>query len=1292
MRFASYSHNLHRLFQFILLERSAVMQDALHCAAVTAVISENTAALVWLKSHNLFDAQRILFQADERGRILLEFVKPRTPILQTVLEMLAMQQHFRAFNMDPTVANEILSHLPNPIEISLSASLNEFRYRWPSLRRLDLDENRVSSVYCPNLIFLSLRRNRIVNFEYHPNLACVEELHLEGNELRSIPAEISLLKSLRIANFSHNRISEISKHIGELAQLQALDLCHNSLKTLPKELCKLTNLTQLLLENNQLRVLPNMLALIDSLQVIQVNFNKNLEPREARHWDCAQIKSYLLGTLQGGEKCNRVKVMIVGQEAVGKSCLVRSLQACAAVKSLKIASASRQIQQSFSSYRNESTDGIDVREIAIAMPKDFGVAKNRIFLKLFDFGGQEVFSMTHSLFLTRGGIYIVAFNPLNIESRKRLVYWLSSFIGTLVNDGELDKNAKIIIVATHLDATKKNQVDEQFDAILQQSEARVLSISRRDCFAVSSQTGEGYTELLDGIRERVSKLDYFSTLFPKEFFELQRYANELALKHEAKGILPLIKLSTFEHAIPNMSMLHEALGFATRQGVLMHFDTPQLRDWIILDSRWLPRLMATLVSFRTAGIVKNGILFSQAIRTHKLWSEFESELHPFLMSLLLRFGVVIELDKERLLVPAMLGNDDQVHLQSVREAPIDAVHVVSRTYTSDFIPSDFFARLLAALVQVFAPDKCQWKSNEFTYTGAAATAVLTATVNEIKLSSWGSERSTRETFGTINHQIVSLALKKDLSLKQRAIFRNGESELIERIDLKNSKVHQEFCVVIDEELISGISEISTEGAWRTSKATLDAGEMVEIKLKELVDADAKTVSEFTREAELLHRIAHRNLVEFYGVASLNGNPTLVYENSLALPLSLQLRGEAFKCSHRERVAIDVALGMYYLHSRKPRLLHTALNSGNVFVSHDVGKAYDKSEPFARIANIGCASNRRWNAPEIEQGEPPSEQSEIFDYAVMLAEMLLHDRLSAFDPSTHFSGDIAEAITSSLHYVKADNGVICNIVVPCVDKNPAQRLTFQRCLDVICFNSQWEALRQFSNEHERASEPPFVAIQRRYSNCSNLLRSLYPEGVELHPREVEYVEKALDGAELQPILVTIEPGEPLYTIAVGSLARSRDSSLYTIQSVRLVLNAQLFIKFIEYRDSVPELMRFTDRLFCAWSAPQIRAVVQNGFDSTNSSIGEAGHGIELSLDIGDASALPRTETIYDSSNLVVAELSTNKAKAKPRLTVYTDTESRVAERVKIKRNSVLRLEGNEVITKTLSFSFDHQGVP
>ena len=68
------------------------------------------------------------------------------------------------------------------------------------------------------------------------------ELDLSSLDLKSLPAEIGKLASLKILHLQNNQLTSIPPEIGKLTNLTTLNLCNNQLSSLPPETGNLTNL------------------------------------------------------------------------------------------------------------------------------------------------------------------------------------------------------------------------------------------------------------------------------------------------------------------------------------------------------------------------------------------------------------------------------------------------------------------------------------------------------------------------------------------------------------------------------------------------------------------------------------------------------------------------------------------------------------------------------------------------------------------------------------------------------------------------------------------------------------------------------------------------------------------------------------------------------------------------------------------------------------------------------------------------------------------------------------------
>ncbi|KAL4422764.1 hypothetical protein ABPG75_008961 [Micractinium tetrahymenae] len=170
------------------------------------------------------------------------------------------------------------------------------------------------------------------------------------------------------------------------------------------------------------------------------------------------------------------------------------------------------------------------------------------------------------------------------------------------------------------------------------------------------------------------------------------------------------------------------------------------------------------------------------------------------------------------------------------------------------------------------------------------------------------------------------------------------------------------------------------------------GTAVAIKL--LLSVDEHGQESFRAEVHLLERLRHPNIVLFMGIC------TRPY---LAIVSEYMARGSLFRMLRRggnrplppklqRSVAVSVARGMAYLHSRTPPLLHLDLKSPNILLDErwrvkiaDFGLSRLKS-------NASCmqgtgAGTPEWMSPEVLRSETYDERADVYSYGVVLWECL-----------------------------------------------------------------------------------------------------------------------------------------------------------------------------------------------------------------------------------------------------------------------------------------------------------------
>eukprot|EP00210_Caulerpa_lentillifera_P006501 g6210.t1 len=144
-----------------------------------------------------------------------------------------------AFNQIPSIPHEI--------------------HNFKNLRILNLKNNQLSTNGIPLTLF---------------ELCQLRKLHLDANELTTIPKEVSQLIKLRHFSASGNRLSELPDVFGNFMELSVVEFAQNQLAALPPTLgcCKV--LHTLDLRSNQISIIPENFSQLVELRFLRLDENR----------------------------------------------------------------------------------------------------------------------------------------------------------------------------------------------------------------------------------------------------------------------------------------------------------------------------------------------------------------------------------------------------------------------------------------------------------------------------------------------------------------------------------------------------------------------------------------------------------------------------------------------------------------------------------------------------------------------------------------------------------------------------------------------------------------------------------------------------------------------------------------------------------------------------------------------------------------------------------------------------------------------------------------------------------
>jgi len=214
------------------------------------------------------------------------------------------------------------------------------------------------------------------------------------------------------------------------------------------------------------------------------------------------------------------------------------------------------------------------------------------------------------------------------------------------------------------------------------------------------------------------------------------------------------------------------------------------------------------------------------------------------------------------------------------------------------------------------------------------------------------------------------------------------------------------------ELGNGASGRVIKGRYRVT------GQDVAIKIlraERCADAgDERALEELAKEILMLRAARHPNIVSFVGASIRDGAPPI-------LVLELMPRGDLYRAldnpryapvfkwaralgpdgkprpysGYNRRIALDVARGLAYLHSRG--IVHLDVKSLNVLLAHDLtAKLADCGAARAlgdgdRATLTSPAGTLAWMAPEIMLGEHATDKADMHSFGVLLWELSTLER-------------------------------------------------------------------------------------------------------------------------------------------------------------------------------------------------------------------------------------------------------------------------------------------------------------
>ena len=509
-------------------------------------------------------------------------------------------------------------------------------------------------------------------------------LNLASNQLTALPDSLGQLTQLKSLDLSINQLTTLPDSLGQLTQLQSLALSSNQLTALPEwleqltdlkeiiwiglevlpvQICRLqklellvlgggtyqhrkgtitmwlpsnnkyafrqlpneigdlTSLKALLLGSCQITDLPPSLAQLEHLTTLSLD-NNPLNPalQSAYKQGLPAVKAYLRSLEQNAEPLYEAKLVLVGEGNVGKTTLLKALKG-------KAGAAPQE--------HEPTTHGveIDIHGLRLPHPAQNGV---EIQLNAWDFGGQDVYRVTHQFFFSHRSLYLLVWEPRRGVQQGQVEDWLN-MIRLRVGD-----DARVIIVSTHCKTGQRiARIDKP--VLIQQYGDMIVGFHEVDSLVPDKKTGEmvGIAKLKKIIAQEAAKLEQMGMGFNRDW---KAARDELLQLPE-----PRIAYSVFREVCARYGLSEIDTSTLARLmhdlGYIVHYsEDEKLRDDVVLKPQWLTKAIGFVLEDR-ATAEHEGILPDKHL--YEVWhdhpfkgeQQYDPSLYPFFLRLMEKYDV-----------------------------------------------------------------------------------------------------------------------------------------------------------------------------------------------------------------------------------------------------------------------------------------------------------------------------------------------------------------------------------------------------------------------------------------------------------------------------------------------------------------------------------------------------------------------------------------------------------------------------------------------------------------------------
>ena len=267
---------------------------------------------------------------------------------------------------------------------------------------------------------------------------------------------------------------------------------------------------------------------------------------------------------------------------------------------------------------------------------------------------------------------IIDVDSYNVYNIQKLVEKLVGYSEELVLKQKVPKNYKVISEFIHeiksihrANMKEKNNNSNNYNNNNNNNNNNENKNSNNSDKTQSNSLKESYFDQMKSLLWKSTP-----TEVPTATKDIHKFSTSLLKMIDINDQAPLVQFNKFADTLRLIvgniqdKNIKRILEFLHSNGEIIYFDSPQLKDIIILDCNWLNNAMMTIIH-----PIPNGVNTNDAIITvnmlNQLWKpKFPLHLHPFLIEVLGKFDVLRKISGDNYFIPYLLNDDKPNNVDS----------------------------------------------------------------------------------------------------------------------------------------------------------------------------------------------------------------------------------------------------------------------------------------------------------------------------------------------------------------------------------------------------------------------------------------------------------------------------------------------------------------------------------------------------------------------------------------------------------------------------------------------------